>query len=143
MLQFPAVSARRNREPQSLVDKPSHQAHPGRETQVSFAEETIAGKELRNLRGQAQHWRLLATRIQDRHVLEAVAARLCRIETQIVQMEAEMCQNSPAPGLDRHANQPKSLSVPRSIGVESMQRCGVHYVPAAVALLSLAGRKPG
>ena len=116
-LQFAAVSARRNREPQSLVDKPSHQARPGGETQVSFAENIIAGKELRDLRGQAQHWRLLATRVHDRRVLEAVAARLHRIETQIVQMEAEMCQNTPAPGLDRHANQPKSLSVPRSVGV--------------------------
>jgi hypothetical protein len=132
--QFAAGSASGSRESQSLVDKPFRHARPGREPQVTFADAMMPRKELRDLRGRAEHWRFLATQIHDRLVVEAVTARLHRIETQIAEMEAEMSQNTPAPGLDRHANQPKSLSVPRSVGVSGeeltpLSKTAVHQRP--------------
>jgi hypothetical protein len=99
--QFTAGSASGSRESQSLVDKPFRHARPGREPQATLLGAVMPGGELRDLRGRAEHWRFLATQIHDRLVVEAVTARLHRIETQIAEMEAEMCQNTPAPGLDK------------------------------------------
>jgi len=130
--QFAAGSASGSRESQSLVDKPFRHARPGREPQVTFADAMMPRKELRDLRGRAEHWRFLATQIHDRLVLEAVTARLHRIEMQIAQMEAEMC--TPGPGFDRHANQPKSFSVLGSVGVSGeevtpLSKTAVHQRP--------------
>jgi hypothetical protein len=92
------------------------------------------GRELSDLKGQAEHWRSLATQIHDRRVLEAATVRLHRIETQIAQMEAEMYQSTLTPGLDRHADQPKSFSRPGSVGVSGgevtpLSKTAVHQRP--------------
>jgi hypothetical protein len=102
---FAADAAKRHREPQSWVDQTSCETRLGRETWVVFAEGMMPEEELRDLREQGEHWRLLATQISDRRVLEAVMTRLYHIETRIAQLEAEICQHARTQN-ERSVNQP-------------------------------------
>ncbi len=84
----------------------------------------MPGEELRDLRGRAEHWRLLAAQISDRCVLEAVTARLHRIEKQIVplqiaqlqiaQLEAEIRQKTPTQ--NERSVAPAATGMPVTVG---------------------------